>query len=87
MLRDPMIVDRIEQALDEIRPALEQDGGTIELLEITPGMVARLSFLGACVGCPVSSLTFKLGVERLLKQRVPELAGVEAEGMAEPRWD
>lgn len=87
MLRDPMLVDRVEQALDEIRPALEMDGGTVELLEITPAMVARVSFLGACTGCPVSSLTFKLGIQRLLKERVPELVGVEAEGVAEPRWD
>ncbi len=87
MLRDPMLVDRVEQALDEIRPALELDGGTVELLEITPDMVAKVSFLGACTGCPVSSLTFKLGIQRLLKERVPELSGVEAEGVVEPRWD
>jgi Fe-S cluster biogenesis protein NfuA len=87
MLRDPMLVDRVEQALDEIRPALEMDGGTVELIEITPAMVAKLQFLGSCGGCPVSSLTFKLGIQRILKERVPELAGVEAEGVVEPKWD
>ena len=87
MLRDPMLVDRIEEALDEIRPALEMDGGTVELIEITSDLVARLEFLGSCGGCPISGLTFKLGVERLLKERVPELAGIEAEGLVEPRWD
>ena len=87
MVMNPLLVERIESALDEIRPALEMDGGYVELIELTPDMVAKLSFLGACGGCPVSGLTFKLGIERTLKDRVPELRGVEAEGMVEPRWD
>jgi Fe-S cluster biogenesis protein NfuA len=86
MIMNPMLVERVENALDEIRPALELDGGTVELIEITSGMVARLEFVGACAGCPLSALTLKLGVERLLKQRVPELAGIEAEGIVQPDW-
>jgi Fe-S cluster biogenesis protein NfuA len=87
MVMNPLLVERIENALDEIRPALELDGGTVELVEVTPDLVAKLSFLGSCGGCPVSGLTFKLGIERTLKERVPELRGVEAEGMVEPVWD
>jgi Fe-S cluster biogenesis protein NfuA len=87
VILNPMLVDRIETTLDEIRPALEMDGGTVELLDVTPDMVVKLSFVGSCGGCPMSSLTLKLGIERLLKERLPEVTGVEAEGMVEPAWD
>ncbi len=87
MVMNPLLVDRIETALDEIRPALEMDGGTVELLEVTPAMVAKLSFVGSCGGCPMSALTLRLGIERILKQRVPEIIAVEAEGVVEPNWD
>ncbi len=87
MVMNPLLVERIETALDEIRPALEMDGGTVELLEITPDMVAKLSFVGSCGGCPMSALTLRLGIERILKQRVPEITSVEAEGVVEPNWD
>jgi Fe-S cluster biogenesis protein NfuA len=87
MVMNPLLVDRIETALDEIRPALEMDGGTVELLEVTPAMVAKLSFVGSCGGCPMSALTLRLGIERILKQRVPEITAVEAEGVVEPNWD
>ncbi len=87
MVMNPLLVERIETALDEIRPALEMDGGTVELLEVTPAMVAKLSFVGSCGGCPMSALTLRLGIERILKQRVPEITSVEAEGVVEPNWD
>lgn len=87
MLLNPMLVDRVEAALDEIRPVLEMDGGTVELIEITADMVARLNFVGSCGGCPLSALTLKLGIARTLRERVPEIAGVEAEGMGEPVWE
>ncbi len=87
MILNPLLVDRVEAALDVIRPALEMDGGTVELLEITAELVARLNFVGSCGGCPLSALTLKLGIERTLRERVPEITGVEAEGMGEPIWD
>jgi Fe-S cluster biogenesis protein NfuA len=86
MIMNPMLVERVENALDEIRPALETDGGTVELIEITSGLVARLEFVGACAGCPLSAMTLKLGVERLIRQRVPEITAIEAEGVGEPSW-
>jgi Fe-S cluster biogenesis protein NfuA len=64
---------RVEQTLDEIRPYLMSHGG-----EVTPEGVARLQLLGACGGCPMSAMTLKFGIERLLADRVPDLAGVEA---------
>jgi Fe-S cluster biogenesis protein NfuA len=69
---------RVEETLDEIRPYLESHGGDVTLLEVTAEKVARLQLLGACGGCPMSAMTLKFGIERLLEDRVPELAGVEA---------
>jgi Fe-S cluster biogenesis protein NfuA len=69
---------RVEQTLDEIRPYLVSHGGDVTLLEVTPEKVARLQLVGACGGCPMSAMTFKFGIERLLEDRVPELAGIEA---------
>jgi Fe-S cluster biogenesis protein NfuA len=69
---------RVEQTLDEIRPYLKSHGGDVTLLEVTPEKVARLQLIGACGGCPMSAMTLKFGIERLLEDRVPELAGVEA---------
>ena len=87
MVMDPVMVDQIESALDEIRPALEMDGGTVELMEITPDKIVKLALVGACAGCPMSTLTLKMGIERLLFERVPGITGVEAEGAIEPEWD
>ena len=87
MVMNPLIVEQVELALDEIRPALEMDGGTVELLEITPDMKVRLALAGACTGCPMSALTLKLGIERLLKARVPGITDIETEGAVDPDWD
>lgn len=87
MVLNPLLVDRIESALDEIRPALELDGGTVELLDVTSDMVVKLSFVGACGGCPLSALTLKLGIERTIKQQVPEVVAVEADNTVEPVWE
>lgn len=83
---DPDLVDRVEAALDEIRPALEMDGGSVEILDITAENIVLLNMMGSCSGCPVSAMTVRLGIERLLRERVPEITGVEAEGMGEPQW-
>jgi Fe-S cluster biogenesis protein NfuA len=69
---------RVDQTLDEIRPYLMSHGGDVNLLEVTPEKVARLQLVGACGGCPMSAMTLKFGIERLLEERVPELAGIEA---------
>ena len=87
MVMHPLMVERVESALDEIRPALEMDGGTVELLEITPDNVVRLQMAGACSGCPISALTVRLGIERLLKERVPEITAIETDGVADPEWE
>ncbi len=70
--------ERVEKVLEAIRPAVKSDGGDLELVEITGDNRVRIRMLGACVGCPSSQITLKMGVERNLKLYVPEVTGVEA---------
>jgi Fe-S cluster biogenesis protein NfuA len=67
----------VEQVLTKIRPMLQRDGGDIELIEVTDGIV-KVRLTGACKGCPMSQMTLKQGVERFLLQEVPGLKQVEA---------
>lgn len=67
----------VEQVLTRIRPMLQRDGGDIELVEVTDGIV-KVRLTGACKGCPMSQMTLKQGVERFLLQEVPGLKQVEA---------
>jgi len=67
----------VEQALAKIRPLLQRDGGDIELVEVTDGVV-KVRLTGACKGCPMSQMTLKQGVERLLMKEVPGLKEVQA---------
>ncbi len=67
----------VEQALAKIRPLLQRDGGDIELVEVTDGVV-KVRLTGACKGCPMSQMTLKQGVEKLLMKEVPGLKSVEA---------
>ena len=69
--------ENVEKALQKIRPALQADGGDIELIDIQGGVV-KVKLTGACGGCPMSQMTLKQGVERVLKQEVPEVKEVEA---------
>lgn len=71
------IEDRIESALDELRPYLQTDGGDIALIEVTDDHVAKLEFLGACKNCSMSMSTFKAGVEEAVKRAVPNIKSVE----------
>ena len=66
----------MEKALDKIRPALRADGGDIELVDVVDGVV-KVRLTGACGGCPMSQMTLKMGVEKVLKQQVPEVKSVE----------
>jgi Fe-S cluster biogenesis protein NfuA len=69
--------ERVEEALKKIRPALEADGGGIELVDIVDGVVS-VRLKGACQGCPGAQMTLKMGVERILKEEVPEVKSVQA---------
>ena len=70
--------ERVEQALESIRPYLETDGGNVSIEEITTENVVRIKLLGSCASCAMSIMTFKAGLEQAIKKAVPEITGVEA---------
>lgn len=72
------LLDRVEQALESIRPYLITDGGNVRLVEITDDMIVKLELLGACGSCPMSAMTLKAGVEESIRKAVPEIKGVFA---------
>jgi Fe-S cluster biogenesis protein NfuA len=69
------IYDKVNAVLEEIRPSLKADGGDVELVEVSEGVV-KVRLKGACSGCPMSTMTLKLGIENHLKQRIPEIKEV-----------
>lgn len=69
--------EKIEKALDAIRPALMMDGGNVELVEVE-GDIVKVRLTGACGGCPMAQMTLKAGVERVIKERIPEVKEVVA---------
>ncbi len=70
--------EKIKEALESIRPSLQADGGDLELREITEDGVVKVRLTGACAGCPMSQMTLKSGVERMLKKQVPDVKSVES---------
>jgi Fe-S cluster biogenesis protein NfuA len=78
--------DRVDSVLNDIRPYIHSHGGEVNLLEITDDGVARLQMIGSCNGCPMSMLTLRLGIERLLKDKVPELKGAEGVFVDDFEW-
>jgi len=70
--------EKVEAALNKIRPALIADGGNVELVEVDDQGVVKVRLTGACGGCPMSQMTLKMGIERILKKEVPEVKGVVA---------
>jgi Fe-S cluster biogenesis protein NfuA len=78
------LVSRIDNALDNIRPYLETDGGNVKVLELTDDMTVRLELLGACGSCPMSAMTLRAGVEEAIKKAVPEVIKVEAINITQP---
>jgi Fe-S cluster biogenesis protein NfuA len=77
-LNDSQLMQKIEEALDQLRPFLNADGGDIKLLEITEDKIARVQLLGACSSCSMSAMTMKNGVEETVKKAAPEIVAVEA---------
>ncbi len=67
--------EKVEEALNEIRPALQADGGGVDLISVVDGVVS-VKLTGACGGCPMSTMTLKMGIERVLKERIPEIKEV-----------
>ncbi len=69
--------EKVDKVLDKIRPSLQADGGDVELVNVEDGVV-KVRLTGACGGCPMSQMTLKMGIEKILKQNVPEIDRVEA---------
>ena len=69
--------ERVEAVINRIRPAVQMDGGDIQLVDVTDGVV-KVRLVGACVGCPSSMMTLKMGIERAIRAQVPEVTSVEA---------
>ena len=69
--------DKVEAVLDKIRPQLMMDGGNVELVEVNDGTV-KVRLTGACGGCPMATITLKMGIEKILKQEIPEIKEVVA---------
>lgn len=69
---------KVEQAITKIRPYLRRDGGDIELVDVGADGVVKVKLTGACFGCPYSQITLQAGVERVIKQEVPEVTKVES---------
>jgi Fe-S cluster biogenesis protein NfuA len=70
--------EKVEAALAKIRPSLQADGGDVELVDVTDGVV-KVKLTGACGTCPMSTMTLKMGVERILKEQIPEIKRVETQ--------
>lgn len=71
------MLEQVKKVLEEIRPNLQADGGDIELVGVEEGIV-KVRLKGACAGCPMSQMTLTFGVEKVLKERIPEVVRVEA---------
>ncbi|TFG45381.1 MAG: NifU family protein [Dehalococcoidia bacterium] len=67
--------EKVQAVLDKVRPSLQADGGDVELVEVTDGVV-KVKLTGACAGCPMSQMTLKNGIERVLKREIPEIKEV-----------
>ena len=71
------MIEEVKKALDLIRPALQADGGDVELVEVTEDGVVKVKLTGACGHCPMSTMTLKMGIERTLKEQIPGVREVE----------
>jgi Fe-S cluster biogenesis protein NfuA len=69
--------EKVEAALDKVRPMLQADGGNVELVDVTEDGIVKVRLQGACAGCPMSQMTLRNGIERVLRQHVPEIKAVE----------
>lgn len=73
-----MMKEKVEAALNKIRPSLQADGGDVKLVEVTTDGIVKVRLTGACGGCPMSRMTLKMGIENAIKEEVPEIKEVVA---------
>jgi Fe-S cluster biogenesis protein NfuA len=70
--------EKVQAALEQVRPNLQRDGGDVELVDVTEDGIVKVRLTGRCHGCPMSQMTLKMGIERFLKMNVPEVKTVES---------
>ncbi|KXA99922.1 nitrogen fixation protein NifU [candidate division MSBL1 archaeon SCGC-AAA261C02] len=70
--------EKVEEVLEKVRPQLQAHGGSVELVDVTEDGVVKVKLAGACAGCPLSTMTLSMGIERALKEEIPEIERVEA---------
>ncbi|MBL7224970.1 MAG: NifU family protein [Desulfobacteraceae bacterium] len=70
--------ENVENALQKVRPSLQADGGDVQLVDVNEDGLVKVKLMGACGGCPMSQMTLKMGIEKILKQNVPEVTSVES---------
>lgn len=70
--------EEVQKAIDLIRPSLQADGGDVELVEVSEDGIVKVKLTGACRGCPMSQMTLKMGIEKMIKQKVPDIKEVVA---------
>ncbi|HIJ58109.1 MAG: NifU family protein [Deltaproteobacteria bacterium] len=70
--------ENVENALQKVRPSLQADGGDVKLVDVDEDGLVKVKLMGACGGCPMSQMTLKMGIEKILKQNVPEVTSVES---------
>ena len=75
--REIIMRDKVEEVLNKIRPSLMRDGGDVELIDVSDDTV-KVKLTGACAGCPMSTMTLKMGIEQILKKEIPEVKKVVA---------
>jgi Fe-S cluster biogenesis protein NfuA len=70
--------EKVEDALKKVRPSLQADGGDVKLVDVDANGLVKVKLMGACAGCPMSQMTLKMGIEKVLKQNIPEVPSVES---------
>jgi Fe-S cluster biogenesis protein NfuA len=70
--------EKVQKAIDLIRPSLQADGGDVELIDVSVDGIVKVKLTGACHGCPMSQMTLKMGIEKIIKEKVPDIKEVIA---------
>ena len=76
MEEEKNLKDRVESVLNTIRPSLKADGGNVELVDVSSDGIVKVKLVGACLGCPMSQMTLKMGIGRVLRKEIPEVKEV-----------
>ena len=71
------MLEKVQAVLDQVRPMLQRDGGDVELIEVTADGIVKVKLQGACGSCPMSTMTLKMGIEKAIKEQIPEIVEVQ----------